>query len=133
MSPLDKTVLVVEDNDINMRLYHAVLKALGYTVLQAKDGMEGWRLAREHRPDLILMDIKLPDVSGLEVTKWLKDDETLKSIPIIAITAFAVAGDKEKYLKGGFDAYIAKPASLPDFRQTFARLANPLVAERVAI
>ena len=61
MSPLDKTVLVVEDNDINMRLYRAVLEVLGYNILQAKDGMEGWRIAREHRPDLILMDIKLPD------------------------------------------------------------------------
>ncbi len=133
MSPLDKTVLVVEDNDLNMKLFHDVLEAHGYNVLQAKDGMEGWRLAREHRPDLILMDIKLPDISGLEVTKWLKDDETLKSIPVIAITAFAVAGDKEKFLKGGFDAYIAKPASLPDFRQTFARFANTLVAEREAV
>ncbi len=132
MSPLDKTVLVVEDNDLNMRLYHAVLKVLGYTVLQAKDGMEGWRMAREHRPDLILMDIQLPDVSGLEVTKWLKADETLKSIPVIAITAFVMDGDEEKFLKSGFDAYIAQPASLPDFRQTFARFANTLVAERVA-
>ncbi len=79
------------------------------------------------------MDIKLPDVSGLEVIKWLKADETLKSIPVIAVTAFAVADDEEKFLKGGCDAYIAKPASLPDFRQTFARLANPLVAEREAV
>ncbi len=130
MGPLDKTVLVVEDNDINMRLFHDMLEARG--VLQATDGTEGWHIAREHRPDLILMDIKLPDISGLEVIKWLKDDETLKSIPIIAITAFAVAGDKEKFLKGGFDAYIAKPVSLPDFRQTFARFANTLVAEREA-
>ncbi len=76
MSPLDKTVLVVEDNDIEMRLFTALLEAHGYTVLQAMDGIEGWRMAREHRPDLILMDIQLPKVSGLEVTKWLKDDET---------------------------------------------------------
>ncbi len=76
MSPLDKTVLVVEDNDLNMKLFHDVLEARGYNVLQAKDGMEGWRIARKHRPDLIIMDIQLPDVSGLEMTKWLKDDET---------------------------------------------------------
>ncbi len=92
---MDKTVLVVEDNDLNMKLFHAVLEAHGYNVLQAKDAMEGWRIAREHRPDLILMDIRLPGVSGLDVTKWLKADETLKSIPVIAITAFAMAGDKE--------------------------------------
>ena len=96
MSPLDKTVLVVEDNDLNMRLFHDVLEMRGYNILQAKDGMEGLRMAREERPDLIIMDIQLPDVSGLEVTKWLKDDETLKSIPVIAVTAFAMAGDEAK-------------------------------------
>ncbi len=133
MSPLDKTVLVVEDNDINMRLFHDVLETRGYTVLQAKDGMEGWRMAREHRPDLILMDIRLPDVSGLEVTKWLKDDETLKSIPVIAVTAFARKGDEEMFLKGGCDAYIDKPISIPSFLQTVERLAKPLVAEREAV
>ena len=130
MSPLDMTVLVVEDNDASMMLFHDLLEAHGYNVLQAKNGMEGWRMAREHRPDLILMDIQLPDVSGLEVTKWLKDDETLKSIPVIAITAFAREGDKEKFLEGGCDAYIDKPISIPNFLQTVERLAKPLVAER---
>ncbi len=76
MAPLDKTVLVVEDNDINMRLFNDVLEMRGYNVLQATDGMEGLRMARKHRPDLIIMDIQLPDVSGLEVTKWLKDDSS---------------------------------------------------------
>ncbi len=127
---MDKTVLVVEDNDLNMKLFHDVLEAHGYNVLQAKEGMEGLRMAREQRPDLILMDIQLPDVSGLEVTKWLKDDETLKSIPVIAITAFAMAGDKEKFLEGGCDAYIAKPISVASFLQTVERFAKPLVAER---
>ncbi len=124
MSPLNKTVLVVEDNDLNMKLFHDVLEVGGYNVLQAKDGMEGWRMAREHRPDLILMDIQLPEVSGLEVTKWLKDDETLKSIPVIAITAFAMDGDEDKILKGGCDAYICKPISIPSFLQTVARFVN---------
>ncbi len=133
MSPLDKTVLVVEDNDASMMLFHDVLEAHGYNVLQATDGMEGWRMAREHRPDLILMDIQLPDVSGLEVTKRLKADETLKSIPVIAITAFATAGDEEKIWEGGCDAYIVKPISLSNFLQTAERLANPLVAEREAV
>ncbi len=129
MSPLDKTVLVVEDNDINMKLLHDVLEVHGYNVLQAKDGMEGWRIAREHRPDLILMDIQLPSISGLEATKRLKADETLKSIPVIAITAFAMAGDKEKFLEGGCDAYIPKPISLPNFLQTVERFANRIVSE----
>ncbi len=133
MSPLDKTVLVVEDNDLNMKLFHDVLEAGGYNVLQATDGMEGWRMAREQRPDLIIMDIQLPDVSGLEVTKWLKADETLKSIPVIAITAFAMAGDKVKILEGGCDAYIVKPISIPDFLRTIERFARPLVAEREAV
>ncbi len=133
MSPLNKTVLVVEDNDLNMKLFHDVLEAHGYNVLQATDGMEGWRMAREHRPDLILMDIQLPEVSGLEVTKWLKDDETLKSIPVIAITAFAMAGDKVKILEGGCNAYIVKPISITTFLQTIDRFAKPLVGEREAV
>ena len=133
MSPLDKTVLVVEDNDGNMRLFHDVLEAHGYNVLQATDGMEGWRMAREHRPDLILMDIQLPDVSGLEVTKRLKADETLKSIPVIAITAFATADHEEKIRDGGCDAYIVKPISIPNFLQTVERLAKPLVVDREAV
>jgi len=133
MSKPTKSVLVVEDNDLNMRLFHDVLEARGYNVLQAKDGMEGWRIARKHRPDLIIMDIQLPDVSGLEVTKWLKDDETLKSIPVIAITAFAMAGDKEKFLEGGCDAYIPKPISIPNFLQTVERFANRVVVKREAV
>ena len=133
MSPLDKTVLVVEDNDLNMKLFHDLLEAHGYSVLQAKDGMEGWRMAREHRPDLILMDIQLPGISGLEATKWLKADEALKSIPVIAITAFAMAGDEEKIREGGCDAYIVKPISLPNFLQTVERFANRVVAERETV
>ncbi len=133
MSPLDKTVLVVEDNDASMKLFHDVLEAGGYNVLQAKDGAEGWRMARKHRPDLILMDIQLPEVSGLDVTKWLKDDETLKSIPVIAITAFAMDGDEEKIREGGCDAYISKPISIPNFLQTVERFAKRPVAEREAV
>ncbi len=126
---MDKMVLVVEDNDASMMLFDDLLEADGYNVLQAKDGMEGWRMAREHRPDLILMDIQLPEVSGLDVIKWLKDDESLKSIPVIAITAFATDGHEEKIWEGGCDAYIVKPISIPNFLQTVERLAKPLVAE----
>ena len=129
MSPLDKTVLIVEDNDVEMRLFTAVLGTRGYNILQAKDGMEGWRMAREQRPDLILMDIQLPEVSGLEVTKWLKEDDNLKSIPVIAITAYATAGDEERIREGGCDAFLVKPISFSDLLQTVERFANPLVAE----
>jgi len=133
LAPLNKTVLVVEDNHLNMKLFNGLLELGGYNVLQAKDGMEGWRMAREQRPDLILMDIQLPGVSGLEVTKWLKDDENLKSIPVIAVTAFAMKGDEEKIREGGCDAYIVKPISISDFLETIERFAEPPMAEREAV
>ena len=111
-------VLIVEDNDLNMKLFHDLLEAHGYNTIQTKDGMEALSLAREHTPDLILMDIQLPEVSGLEVTKWIKEDETLKSIPVIAVTAFAMKGDEEKIREGGCEAYIAKPISVENFLNT---------------
>ncbi len=116
-----KTVLIVEDNELNMKLFHDLLEAHGYDILQTKDCMEALRMAREHHPDLILMDIQLPEVSGLEVTKWLKEDDTLKSIPVVAVTAFAMKGDEEKIREGGCEAYIAKPISVTDFLQTVER------------
>ena len=119
-----KTVLVVEDNDLNMKLFHDLLEAHGYNIIQTRDGMDALRLARQHRPDLILMDIQLPEVSGLEVTKWLKEDETLRSIPIVAVTAFAMKGDEEKIREGGCEAYIAKPISVSHFIQTVQRFLN---------
>ena len=104
-----KRVLIVEDNELNMKLFHDLLEAHGYTTLQTRDGLEALKMARLHRPDLILMDIQLPEVSGLEVTKWIKEDDELKSIPIIAVTAFAMKGDEEKIRQGGCEGYIAKP------------------------
>jgi two-component system cell cycle response regulator DivK len=133
LAVLNHTILVVEDNILNMKLFHDLLEMGGYNVLQAKDGMEGWRMAREQRPNLILMDIQLPDVDGLQVTKWLKADENLKSIPVIAVTAYAMSGDEEKILESGCDAYITKPISLPDFLDTIERFDKPLVAEREAV
>ncbi|WP_119167939.1 response regulator [Algihabitans albus] len=123
-NPDAKTVLVVEDNDLNMKLFHDLLEAHGYNILQTKDGMEALRLARKHQPDLILMDIQLPEVSGLEVTKWIKEDDTLKSIPVVAVTAFAMKGDEEKIREGGCEAYIAKPISVTSFLQTVERFLN---------
>jgi two-component system, cell cycle response regulator DivK len=113
-----KTVLIVEDNELNMKLFHDLLDAHGYRTLQTRNGMEALALARSHRPDLILMDIQLPEVSGLEVTKWLKDDDSLRAIPVIAVTAFAMKGDEERIREGGCEAYISKPISVPSFLET---------------
>jgi len=121
---MTKRVLIVEDNDLNMKLFHDLLEAHGYDTLQTKDGMEALRLARQHHPDLILMDIQLPEVSGLEVTKWIKEDDDLRSIPIIAVTAFAMKGDEEKIREGGCEAYIAKPISVANFLQTVQRFLS---------
>lgn len=113
-----KRVLIVEDNELNMKLFNDLLEAHGYTTLQTRDGVEALQMAREHRPDLILMDIQLPEVSGLEVTKWIKEDEQLRTIPVIAVTAFAMKGDEEKIREGGCEAYIAKPISVMSFLST---------------
>ncbi len=117
-NPQAKTVLVVEDNELNMKLFHDLLEAHGYNIICTRDGMEALRLVRDRRPDLILMDIQLPEVSGLEVTKWIKEDDRLKSIPVIAVTAFAMKGDEEKIREGGCEAYIAKPISVGHFLDT---------------
>ena len=115
---MTKTVLIVEDNELNMKLFHDLLEAHGYETLQTRDGLSALDIAREHMPDLILMDIQLPEVSGLEVTKWLKEDEALKGIPVIAVTAFAMKGDEEKIREGGCEAYISKPISVNSFLET---------------
>ena len=118
---MPKTVLVVEDNELNMKLFHDLLDAHGYRTLQTRNGMEALKIAREQKPDLILMDIQLPEVSGLEVTKWLKDDETLRDIPVVAVTAFAMKGDEERIRQGGCEAYISKPISIATFLDTVRR------------
>ncbi|ABC24001.1 response regulator receiver protein [Rhodospirillum rubrum ATCC 11170] len=119
--PMAKTILIVEDNELNMKLFNDLLQASGYDTVQTNDGRKVVDLARAHRPDLILMDIQLPEVSGLEVTRMLKDDGDLKAIPVIAVTAFAMKGDEEKIREGGCDGYVAKPISVAGFLQTVAR------------
>ena len=115
---MSKTVLIVEDNELNMKLFNDLLGAHGYQTLQTRNGMDAIDIARAKQPDLILMDIQLPEVSGLEVTKWLKEDDSLRHIPVIAVTAFAMKGDEEKIRKGGCEAYISKPISVPKFIET---------------
>ena len=119
-----KRVLIVEDNDLNMKLFNDLLVAHGYGTLQTKDGTEALALARQYRPDLILMDIQLPEVSGLQVTQWIKSDHELRSIPVIAVTAFAMKGDEEKIRDGGCEAYIAKPISVSSFLKTVERFLS---------
>jgi two-component system, cell cycle response regulator DivK len=113
-----KTVLIVEDNELNMKLFHDLLEAHGYATVGTRSGSEALDLARRHRPDLILMDIQLPEVSGLDVTKWLKADPILKAIPVVAVTAFAMKGDEERIREGGCEAYLSKPISVGRFIDT---------------
>jgi two-component system cell cycle response regulator DivK len=115
---MSKTVLIVEDNELNMKLFNDLLETRGCKIVQTRSGVEAVELARLHRPDIILMDIQLPEVSGLQVTQWLKDDEELRSIPVIAVTAFAMKGDEEKMLQGGCEAYLSKPISVAKFFET---------------
>ncbi len=116
-----KTVLIVEDNELNMKLFHDLLDAHGYGTIQTRNGMDALALARTHRPGLILMDIQLPEVSGLEVTKWLKEDDELRDIPVVAVTAFAMKGDEERIRRGGCEAYISKPITIGTFIATVRR------------
>lgn len=110
-----KRILVVEDNALNMKLLNDVLEAYGYAVMSTGSGAAAIDLARQYRPDLILMDLQLPDLSGLVVTRRLKADAATRDIPVIAVTAFAMAGDEKRALDHGCDAYVAKPIVLSDF------------------
>jgi two-component system cell cycle response regulator DivK len=110
-----KRILIVEDNELNMKLLHDVLEAHGYVTITTREGATALPLARENRPDLILMDLQLPDISGLDAVRELKDHEETREIPVVAVTAFAMVGDERKALVGGCDGYIAKPIQLRDF------------------
>ena len=113
-----KKILIVEDNELNMKLFHDLLEAHGIDTVETRDGRNVLELARTEKPDLILMDIQLPEISGLDVTKSLKADEDLKSIPVIAVTAFAMKGDEQKIREGGCEDYISKPISITHFLET---------------
>ncbi|MCK6418847.1 MAG: response regulator [Alphaproteobacteria bacterium] len=115
MTAVDKKVLIVEDNELNMKLFHDLLEAHGISTIKTREGTNVLDLARTHSPDLILMDIQLPEISGLEVTRRLKNDGDLKHIPVIAVTAFAMKGDEQKIREGGCEDYISKPISVARF------------------
>lgn len=112
---MKKKVLIVEDNELNMKLFHDLLEANGIDTAQTREGKKALDMAREHKPDLIIMDIQLPEISGLEITKSLKQDDELAHIPVIAVTAFAMKGDEQKIREGGCEDYISKPISVSRF------------------
>lgn len=113
-----KKILIVEDNELNLKLFRDLLGAHGFETFETKDGLNVPSLCREIKPDLILMDIQLPEISGFDITKNLKAETDLREIPIIAVTAFAMKDDEEKILRAGCEAYISKPISIMPFLQT---------------
>ena len=116
-----KRVLIVEDNPLNMKLLRDVLDAHGYETITTGEGIEGVALAYDQQPDLILMDLQLPDISGYEAVRRLKEHPPTRTIPVVAVTAFAMSGDKRKALTSGCDAYLPKPISLRDFIEVVER------------
>ena len=113
-------ILIVEDNPQNMRLLEMVLRAKGYTLLKATDGEEALDVAMREQPDLIIMDIQLPKMNGLEVTKKLRETPAFRHTPIIAITAYAMKGDRERVIEFGCNAYLSKPINTRELPETIA-------------
>lgn len=111
-------VLIVEDNELNMKLFHDLLEASGMTILQTRNGVDALKVAKAEKPDLIVMDIQLPEMSGLEVTEKIKADPELRPIPVVAVTAFAMKGDEERIRAAGCEAYLSKPISIDRFIST---------------
>lgn len=124
---MTKRILIVEDNELNLKLFRDLLSANGYETLETKDGVEAISLTRNMRPDLILMDIQLPEISGLDITQKIKADPEIKMIPVIAVTAFAMKDDEEKILAAGCEAYISKPISIEHFMNTVKQFLNDSV------
>ena len=118
---MSKRILVVEDNEKNMKLFRDVLQAKGYATLEATSGEEAVAHATEQVPDLILMDVQLPGIDGIEALGRIRSDERTTSIPVVALTAQAMAGDRERFLEAGFDGYISKPVDVLEFIQTVAQ------------
>ncbi|MCX6559397.1 MAG: response regulator [Candidatus Aminicenantes bacterium] len=115
------TALIIEDNENNLYMMRFILAKLGYAVLEARDGAAGVEMAKAHRPDLILMDIQLPVLDGYAATRRIRQDDALKAVPIIAVTSYAMVGDKEKALAAGCTAYVEKPINPPAFIKVLER------------
>jgi two-component system cell cycle response regulator DivK len=116
-----RQVVVVEDNERNMKLFREVLESSGYRTLEAETGERAVALTTEHRPDLVLMDIHLPDIDGIEALRILRADERTSSIPVLALTAQAMEGDRERFLAAGFDGYLSKPVNIADLLDAVRR------------
>ena len=119
-----KTILVIEDNELNMKLVKGLVSIGKYHLLEAPDAESGIQLIRERQPDLVLMDIQLPGMDGLSATKILKEDSNLKDIPFVALTSYAMEGDKEKALEAGCVGYITKPIDTRKFLETLSQYLN---------
>jgi len=117
-----KSVLVVEDNELNMRLFCDLLDAFGYEAHKCRDGVKAIEIARKEDPDLIIMDIQLPEVSGLDITRWLKDDPELSHIPVLAVTAFAMRADEQRVREAGCEGYLSKPIQMTSFLRAVEEL-----------
>ena len=114
----NKTILVIEDNELNMKLVRSLLQLQKYKVIEAENAEKGIQLARDHHPDLILMDIQLPGMDGLKATQLILNDEILKEIPVLALTSYAMEGDREKAQAAGCAGYITKPIDTRSFSKT---------------
>jgi len=124
-----KKVLVVEDNELNLKLFCDLLRAHGYEAEPVRDGWDAVERAREMRPDLIVMDIQLPHVTGLELIETIKSDEMLKTVPIMAVTAYAAKGDEERIREAGAEAYVSKPVTVLRFMEAVRGLTKEVQAE----
>jgi two-component system cell cycle response regulator DivK len=119
-----KTILIVEDNEKNMKLARDILQAKGYATLEATSGTEGVRLALQHKPDLVLMDIQLPDINGIDAFESIRADAATAAVPVVAFTASVTPGDRSRIGDAGFDGFLSKPINLKEFVETVRRLAG---------
>ena len=117
-----KTILIVEDNEKNMKLVRDILRHNKYATLEAANGLDGVRIACESRPDLVLMDIQLPDIDGIEALRRIREDRALDRVPVIAVSASVMPDDQQKIVTSGFDAFVTKPINLKQFLATVQRL-----------
>jgi two-component system cell cycle response regulator DivK len=124
---MSKRILIVEDNDLNLKLFRDLLGANGYLTFETKEGIEAISMTRNIMPDLIVMDIQLPEISGLDITKKIKADAAIKHIPVIAVTAFAMKDDEDKIMAAGCEAYLSKPIAIDVFLNTVRRFLEPHV------
>jgi two-component system cell cycle response regulator DivK len=119
------TILIVEDNEKNMKLVRDILQHRGHATIEAVTGTDGVRLAHEQRPDLILMDIQLPDIDGIEALRQIRADATLTGTPVLAVSASVMPDEQQKIVASGFDAYVTKPINLKQFVETVGRFLAP--------